>query len=119
LAEGLLGYLEEPKVHRLFEALDPLAASGSFLLTDVSGQSALNEPSFNFWLQRMATNGIIGGRFGTDDPASTETRTPTSGAGRGRRSIAMTQAPLAATSSSASVEPIPQNRAFEPTTSLS
>jgi O-methyltransferase involved in polyketide biosynthesis len=70
LAEGLLGYLEEPKVHRLFEALDPLAASGSFLLTDVSGQSALNEPSFNFWLQRMATNGIIGGRFGADDPAA-------------------------------------------------
>jgi methyltransferase (TIGR00027 family) len=70
LAEGLLGYLEEPQVHRLFEALDALAASGSFLLTDVSGQVALNDPSFTFWLQRMATNGIIGGRFGTDDPVA-------------------------------------------------
>jgi methyltransferase (TIGR00027 family) len=70
LAEGLLGYLEEAKVHRLFDALDLLATSGSFLLTDVSGQSALNDPSFTFWLQRMATNGIIGGRFGTDDPAA-------------------------------------------------
>jgi methyltransferase (TIGR00027 family) len=70
LAEGLLGYLEEAKVHRLFDALDLLATSGSFLLTDVSGQSALNDPSFTFWLQRMAINGIIGGRFGTDDPAA-------------------------------------------------
>jgi methyltransferase (TIGR00027 family) len=70
LAEGLLGYLEEPEVHRLLEALDLLAPSGSFLLTDVSGQAALNDPSFTFWLQRMATNGIIGGRFGTDDPAA-------------------------------------------------
>jgi methyltransferase (TIGR00027 family) len=70
LAEGLLGYLEEAEVHRLFEALALLAAPGSFLLTDVSGQSALNDPSFTFWLQRMATNGIIGGRFGTDDPAA-------------------------------------------------
>ncbi len=70
LAEGLLGYLEEPEVHRLLEAVDPLAAAGSFLLTDVGGQSALNDPSFNFWLQRMATNGIIGGRFGTDDPVA-------------------------------------------------
>jgi methyltransferase (TIGR00027 family) len=70
LAEGLLGYLEEPEVHDLFEALEHLAASGSFLLTDVSGQSALNDPEFAFWLQRMATNGIIGGRFGTDDPAA-------------------------------------------------
>lgn len=70
LAEGLLGYLDEPDVHRLLEALDALAAPGSFLLTDVSGQSALNDPSVTFWLQRMATNGIIGGRFGTDDPAA-------------------------------------------------
>jgi methyltransferase (TIGR00027 family) len=70
LAEGLLGYLEAPEVHRLFEALDLLAAFGSFLLTDVSGQSALNDPAFTFWLERMATNGIIGGCFGTDDPAA-------------------------------------------------
>jgi methyltransferase (TIGR00027 family) len=70
LAEGLLGYLEAAEVDRLFDALDLLAESGSFLLTDVSGQSALNDPSFTFWLQRMATNGIIGGRFGTHDPAA-------------------------------------------------
>jgi methyltransferase (TIGR00027 family) len=69
LAEGLLGYLEEPQVHCLFETIEVLAAAGSYLLTDVSGRSALNDPSVTFWLQRMATNGIIGGRFGTDDPA--------------------------------------------------
>jgi methyltransferase (TIGR00027 family) len=70
LAEGVLGYLEEPEVHRLLQAVDPLAASGSFLLTDVSGQSALNDPEFTFWVERMAANGIIGGRFGADDPAA-------------------------------------------------
>jgi methyltransferase (TIGR00027 family) len=70
LAEGLLGYLEEAQVDRLFEAVDRLAAVGSSFLTDVSGQSALNDPSFTFWLQRMASNGIVGGRFGTDDPAA-------------------------------------------------
>ena len=68
LAEGLLGYLEEPGVHRLLETLDRLAAAGSFLLADVSGRSGLDAPYLAFWSQRLADNGIPGGRFGTDDP---------------------------------------------------
>lgn len=69
LAEGLLGYLEELDVHRLLDVLDQLAASGSFLLADVSGGSALDAPYMAFWLQRLAENGIAGVRFGTDDPS--------------------------------------------------
>ena len=68
LAEGLLGYLEEPDVHRLLETLGRLAAPGSFLLADVSGRSAVDVPFMAVWLQRLADNGIDPARFGTDDP---------------------------------------------------
>jgi methyltransferase (TIGR00027 family) len=68
LAEGLLGYLEEPEVHRFLDVLDRLAAAGSFMLTDVSGRSALEASYMSFWTQRLAENGIPGARFGTDDP---------------------------------------------------
>jgi methyltransferase (TIGR00027 family) len=68
LAEGLLGYLDEPDVHRFLDALDRLAAAGSFLLADVSGRSAIDAPYLAFWSQRLADNGIAGARFGTDAP---------------------------------------------------
>jgi methyltransferase (TIGR00027 family) len=68
LAEGLLGYLGEPEVHRLLDVLGRTAAAGSFLLADVSGRSALDAPYLASWFQRLASNGITGARFGTDDP---------------------------------------------------
>jgi methyltransferase (TIGR00027 family) len=68
LAEGLLGYLDEPDVHRLLEVVDQLTGSGSILLADVSGRSALDAPSMTFWYKRLADNGIANARFGTDDP---------------------------------------------------
>ena len=43
LAEDHLGYLEEPEVHRLLPSTS-WSRSGRFLLTDVSGRSALNDP---------------------------------------------------------------------------
>jgi methyltransferase (TIGR00027 family) len=49
LAEGLLGYLEESEVHRLFEVLDMLAPPGSSLVADVGGRSALESPFTAFW----------------------------------------------------------------------
>lgn len=67
VAEGLLGYLEEPEVHRLLDVLAALAAPGSFLLCDVGGRRDVD--AMAFWFQRLADNGIVGGRFGTDDPA--------------------------------------------------
>ncbi len=68
LAEGLLGYLEDPDVHRFLDAVDLLGAAGSTLLADVSGRSAIDAPYMAFWSQRLADNGIAGARYGTDDP---------------------------------------------------
>jgi methyltransferase (TIGR00027 family) len=70
LAEGLLGYLEEPDVHRLLAVVDHLSGPGSILLADVSGRSALDAPHMAFWFQRLADNGIANARYGTDDPES-------------------------------------------------
>lgn len=67
VAEGLLGYFEEPDVHRLLTKIGALAAPGSVLLCDVGGRVDLD--GMVFWFQRLAENGITGGRFGTDDPA--------------------------------------------------
>jgi methyltransferase (TIGR00027 family) len=68
LAEGLLGYLTEPEVHRLLDVVDRLAVPGSVLLSDVGGRSALDSPGVAFWFQRCAENGIDNARYGTDDP---------------------------------------------------
>ena len=68
LAEGLLGYLEEPDVHRLLDVVDQLAIAGSILLVDVAGRSAIDAPGMAFWRQRCAENGIANARYGTDDP---------------------------------------------------
>lgn len=69
LAEGLLGYLGETNVHRLLAVVDQLTGSGSILLADVSGLSALDAPYMAFWYKRLADNGIVANaRYGTDDP---------------------------------------------------
>lgn len=43
LVEGLLQYLEEPMVHRLFARIDDLSAPGSRAIYDVAGKVLLNE----------------------------------------------------------------------------
>lgn len=68
MAEGLLGYLDEAEVHRFLGVLDGLAASGSYLLADVSGRSSLDSPFTASWRQRHSENGIANTRFATDDP---------------------------------------------------
>lgn len=68
LAEGLLGYLEEPTVHRFLDVLAEVAAPGSVLTTDVSGRSAIEASFMADWRERLADNGIAAARFGTDEP---------------------------------------------------
>lgn len=68
VAEGLLGYLNTHEVHRLLDTVTALAAPGSMLLADVSGRCSLDHPATGPWLRQLAAHGIIGGRFGTDDP---------------------------------------------------
>jgi methyltransferase (TIGR00027 family) len=67
VAEGLLGYLEEPQVHRLLDTLASLAAAGSVLLADVSGPTPADAPYLDTWFARLAKAGISR-RFATDDP---------------------------------------------------
>lgn len=66
LAEGLLGYLEEPEVHNLLDTLATLAAPDSVLLTDVAGPSP-SYPELATWLARRERAGMSQ-RFATDDP---------------------------------------------------
>jgi methyltransferase (TIGR00027 family) len=68
LAEGLLQYLDEQAVHRLFERIDALSAPGSVLCYDVVGKSLLQAPFMAQLLKSMADNGAPW-LFGTDDPA--------------------------------------------------
>lgn len=69
IAEGLLGYLEEPEVHRLLATLARLAGPGSVLLTDVAGHSPSGAPYLATWLARLEAAGMSR-RFATDDPES-------------------------------------------------
>ncbi|WP_163748531.1 SAM-dependent methyltransferase [Mycolicibacterium helvum] len=68
LTEGLLQYLDEEAVHRLFERIDALAAPESVLCYDVVGKSLLEAPFMAELLKSMAANGAPW-LFGTDDPA--------------------------------------------------
>ncbi|KDE99244.1 methyltransferase [Mycolicibacterium aromaticivorans JS19b1 = JCM 16368] len=68
LIEGLLQYLDEHAVHRLFARIDAVSAPGSVLCYDVVGKSLLNAPSMAGLLKSMADNGAPW-LFGTDDPA--------------------------------------------------
>lgn len=68
LAEGLLGYLSWSEVHRFLAVVDGLAAPGSWLLADVSGQASVEAPGTTSWLERLSANGVAAPRFGTDDP---------------------------------------------------
>lgn len=69
LTEGLLMYLDEQAVLRLFERIDALSASGSVLCYDVVGKSLLQAPFMADLLAAMAANGAPW-LFGTDDPAT-------------------------------------------------
>ncbi|WP_445168466.1 SAM-dependent methyltransferase [Mycolicibacterium sp. Dal123E01] len=68
LTEGLLQYLDEDAVHRLFERIDALSAFASVLCYDVVGKSLLEAPFMADLLKSMADNGAPW-LFGTDDPA--------------------------------------------------
>ena len=68
LTEGLLQYLDEQAVLRLFERIDALSAPGSVLCYDVVGKSLLQAPFMAELLKSMADNGAPW-LFGTDDPA--------------------------------------------------
>ncbi|MBB3601760.1 methyltransferase (TIGR00027 family) [Mycolicibacterium sp. BK556] len=68
LTEGLLQYLDEAAVLRLFERIDALSAPGSVLCYDVVGKSLLQAPFMAELLKSMADNGAPW-LFGTDDPA--------------------------------------------------
>lgn len=68
VAEGLLGYLDEPEVDRLLGALAGLAADGSVLLADVSGRTPdAAAPYLAPWFDRLTAAGMER-RFATDDP---------------------------------------------------
>jgi methyltransferase (TIGR00027 family) len=67
VAEGLLGYLDEPDVHELLATLAGLASPGSVLLADVSGHTPDGTPFLSPWLARMEKAGMSR-RFTTDDP---------------------------------------------------
>lgn len=65
--EGLLYYLREAQVHHVLATLSERAAPGSWLLTDLIGQSFLSSPYMAGFLSMMAANGSPW-QFGTDDP---------------------------------------------------
>ncbi|WP_396927808.1 SAM-dependent methyltransferase [Mycolicibacterium sp.] len=67
LIEGLLQYLDETAVHRLFGRIDALAAPGSVVCYDVVGKSLLTAPFIAGLLKSMADNGSPW-LFGTDHP---------------------------------------------------
>jgi methyltransferase (TIGR00027 family) len=67
VAEGLLGYLEEPQVHQLLDTLAHLASARSVLLADVSGRTPSGLPYVATWLARLEEAGM-NRRFATDDP---------------------------------------------------
>ncbi|MBI3689888.1 MAG: SAM-dependent methyltransferase [Mycolicibacterium aromaticivorans] len=68
LIEGLLQYLDEHAVHRLFARIDAVSAPGSVLCYDVVGKSLLDAPFMAGLLKSMADNGAPW-LYGADDPA--------------------------------------------------
>jgi len=69
LVEGLLQYLDEPLVARLFARLDEHSAPGSRVIYDVIGRVLLNAP-FMAGATRMMQELGAPWTFGTDDPAA-------------------------------------------------
>lgn len=67
LIEGLLQYLEEAAVHRLFDRVSAFSEPGSILLYEVVGQSLLESPFMAGLLASMAEQGSPW-LFGTDEP---------------------------------------------------
>jgi methyltransferase (TIGR00027 family) len=58
LVEGLLPYLREADVRRLFTRVSTLAVAGSTLALDVAGTRAFSSPTFAPHLDRMRARGI-------------------------------------------------------------
>jgi O-methyltransferase involved in polyketide biosynthesis len=69
LIEGLLQYLDEPDVDRLFARVDALSAPGSVLLYDVVGTALLEVPFLAATLAYMEKLGAPW-VFSSDDPAA-------------------------------------------------
>ncbi|MGU3502549.1 SAM-dependent methyltransferase [Mycobacterium sp. C31M] len=67
LMEGLLQYLDEAAVRRLFDHVDRLSAAGSSLLYEVVGKVLLESPFMAPVVTAMADQGSPW-LFGTDDP---------------------------------------------------
>jgi methyltransferase (TIGR00027 family) len=67
ILEGLLYYLPEESVHRVFQQISKLAAKGSGLGADIVSQSTLTSPWMQAALNRMEKSGFAW-KFGTDDP---------------------------------------------------
>ena len=67
LIEGLLQYLDEAAVRRLFERVDRLSAPGSVLLYDIVGAALLNAPFMAGLRKSMAEQGSPW-LFATDAP---------------------------------------------------
>ena len=69
LVEGLLPYLHEADVRRLFERISALAVLGSTLALDVSGAGAFTSPTFAPHAERMKQRGIEF-HYTCDDPVA-------------------------------------------------
>jgi methyltransferase (TIGR00027 family) len=69
LVQGLIEFLEEDQVDRLFAAIAAIAGPGSRLGVDVLGRSFIRSPFMRRWLRAMEEEGLEF-RFGTDDPES-------------------------------------------------
>lgn len=67
LVEGLVFYLHPAEVHRLFDEITGLSATGSELLVDTIGRSLLDSPDMKPWLDQLADQGVPW-HFGTDRP---------------------------------------------------
>jgi methyltransferase (TIGR00027 family) len=67
ILEGLLYYLPEESVHRMFQQISKLAAKGSGLGADLVSQSTLTSPWMQAALNQMEKSGFAW-KFGTDDP---------------------------------------------------
>jgi len=67
LVQGLIEFLEEDQVDRLFGAIAAIAAPGSRLGVDVLGRSFVKSPFMRRWLRAMEEEGLEF-HFGTDDP---------------------------------------------------
>jgi methyltransferase (TIGR00027 family) len=67
LMEGLLVYLDDESVEKLFARVDATSSPGSVLFCDITGRSLLESPWMKLPIEDMERMGAPW-RFGTDDP---------------------------------------------------